>query len=275
MDRIYIDGLELFAHHGVLEAEKAAGQTFFISAELRLDCRQAGMTDDLAETVNYAEVCTGIAKVFTAQTYDLIETCAEQVVAFVLHTYPQVRSVVVTVEKPQAPVGQHVRNISVQIERAWHRIYLGLGANLGDPKAALDTAAQQMACDALRVTQCSPYYKTKPVSDIPQDDYLNCVLEAQTTLPPRELMAHLLAVEAGLGRERNERWGPRTIDIDVLLYGDLVSDDPDIIIPHPRMHERLFVLEPFCAVNPYAVHPLLGQRMAELKEALTGDCVND
>lgn len=270
MDSIYIDGLEIFAHHGVLESEKAAGQTFFVSATLWLDLQQAGVTDDLDQTVNYAEVCDGIVKVFTAQSYGLIETCAQRVAAFILHTYPKVRSVSVTVEKPQAPVGQTVRNISVQIQRAWSRVYLGLGANLGEPKTALDTAIRQMGCDALRVTQCSPYYETKPVSDIPQDDYLNCVVEAQTTLSPRELMAHLLAVEADLGRERTERWGPRTMDIDVLLYGDMVSDDPDIILPHPRMHQRLFVLEPLCDLNPRAVHPLLGRRMGELREMLMG-----
>jgi len=265
MDKIRIDGLELFANHGVLEAEKQLEQKFIVSADLYLDLRGAGTTDDLAQTVDYAEVCAGILKTATEERVQLIETCAEKIAFYILHTYPLVRSVSVTVEKPWAPIGQSVRTLSVQIERKWSRIYLGLGANMGDPKTALDSAIERMGCETLRVRRCSSYYETKPISDIPQDDYLNCVLEAETTLTPRELMAHLLQIESSLGRERFERWGPRTIDIDVLSYDDVVSDDKDIILPHPRMEERLFVLVPFCELNPYFVHPLLNKRVVDLK----------
>ena len=268
MDKIYIDGLEIFAHHGVLESEKIAGQTFLVSAVLYLDLRPAGTTDDLTQTVNYAEVCAAVEQVMTEETHDLIETCAERIAAYILHTYCSVRRVSVTVEKPSAPVAQTVRNIEVQIERKWSKIYLGLGANMDDPKAALDSAIEKIRCDALRVVQCSSYHKTKPISDIAQDDYLNCVVEAETTLPPRALMAHLLQIEAELGRKRAQRWGPRVIDIDVLTYDDLVSDDKDITLPHPRMHERLFVLAPLCELNPRFVHPLLGCRVEELRAGL-------
>jgi len=268
MDKIRIDGLEVFANHGVLEAEKALGQKFLISAELSLDLRPAGSTDGLHQTVNYAEVCAGITALMTGETHDLIETCAERIAAYILQNFLLVRAVSVTVEKPWAPVGQPVRNLSVQVDRKWSRVFLGLGANMGDPKEALDAAIEQMACGALRVIRCSSYYQTKPISDVPQDDYQNCVVEAETTLPPRELMAHLLQVEADLGRERSVRWGPRTIDIDVLTYDDLVSDDADIILPHPRMHERLFVLVPFCELQPYYVHPLLNRRVIDLKAQL-------
>ncbi|MCL2588851.1 MAG: 2-amino-4-hydroxy-6-hydroxymethyldihydropteridine diphosphokinase [Oscillospiraceae bacterium] len=268
MDKIRIDGLELFAHHGVFAEEKAQGQIFIVSAELSLDLRAAGNTDDLTQTVNYAEVCGGIEQVFTSKPYDLIEACAERVAAFILRTYPRIQKVRVTVEKPQAPVAQTVQSLAVEITRARHRVYLGLGANMGDPKAALDAAIAQIPCDGLQVLQCSTYYKTKPISNIPQDDYLNCVLEIETTLPPRELMTHLLQVEANLGRERLERWGPRTIDIDVLTYDDMVSDDPLVTLPHPRMHERLFVLVPLCELNPNFVHPLRRRRVSELKAEL-------
>ena len=268
MDKIRIDGLEVYANHGVFAAEKALGQKFVVSAELQLDLRLAGMRDDLQQTVNYAEVAAGMKAVMTDDTYDLIETCAERLAAYILHGYPLVRAVTVRVEKPWAPVGQIVRNISVQITRGWSRIYLGLGGNMGDTQGALDAAIEQMACEALRVTRCSSVYRTKPVSDIVQDDYLNCVVEAETTLSPRELMAHLLRIEAGLGRERGARWGPRTMDIDVLVYGEVVSDDAEIILPHPRMQERLFVLVPFCELNPNYVHPLLRERVIDLKERL-------
>ena len=268
MDSIRIDGLELFANHGVLEAERILGQKFIVSAELQLNLRAAGRTDDLSQTVDYAEICRVITAVTTGETYHLIEACAENIAMHILHTYPRIRAISVTVEKPWTPIGQSVQNLSAEIKRKWSKIYLGLGANMGEPKAALDCAIEKLACEALRVTRCSSYYKTKPISDIPQDDYLNCVVEAETTMCPNELMAHLLQIESAMGRERTVHWGPRVIDIDVLTYDDVVSDDSAITLPHPRMHERLFVLVPFCEINPYVVHPLLNQRMIELKKKL-------
>lgn len=271
MDKIHIDRLEIHAHHGVLEAERTLGQTFFVSATLTLDLRPAGMTDNLGKTVNYAEVCAKIRDLMTGETHQLIETCAERIAAEILHGFPLVREISVTIHKPWAPIGQPVGNLSVEISRKWSKAYLGLGANMGDPKDALDKAIEQLPCrdgyhpPALKVLQCSAYHTTKPISHIPQEDYLNCVVEIETTLPPRELMTLLLEIETALGRERTTRWGPRTIDIDVLTYDDLITDDPHITLPHPRMHERLFVLVPLCEVNSNYVHPLLRKRMSELK----------
>ncbi|MCL2619200.1 MAG: 2-amino-4-hydroxy-6-hydroxymethyldihydropteridine diphosphokinase [Defluviitaleaceae bacterium] len=269
-DKICIDGLEIFSNHGVLEAEKVLGQKFVVCAELSLDLRRAGVTDDVAQTVSYAEVCADITGIVAGETYDLIETCAERVAGCVLGKYAPVREITVVVEKPWAPIGQGVRNLSVRITRRRVRAYLGLGANMGEPRAMLDAAIAGMAAENLRVLRCSAYYTTKPVSDIAQDDYQNCVVEIETTLSPRELMSHLLGVEAALGRERHERWGPRVIDIDVLTYDDLVTEDAFITLPHPHLHERMFVLEPLCELNPHAVHPLLRRRMSQLKSDLEG-----
>ena len=268
MDKIHIDGLEIFANHGVLEAETQLGQKFLISATLKLDLRQAGKTDDLSKTVNYAEVCQTIQTRMTEETHQLIEACAQRIASEILHTFPLVRQVTITIEKPWAPIGQSVRNLSVQISRKWSKVYLGLGANMGDPKETLDKAIAALPCEGLRILKCSSYYTTKPISDIPQDDYQNCALEAETTLSPEELMAHLLETEASLGRERNAHWGPRTIDIDLLTYDNIVTDDPQVTLPHPRMHERLFVLVPLCELNPNIIHPLLHRRISELKAEL-------
>jgi len=268
MDKIHIDKLEIFANHGVLEAERILGQKFLVSATLTLDLRPAGMSDDLSKTVNYAEVCTKIRDLMTGETHQLIEICAETIAREILHNFPLVREITVRIDKPWAPIGQSVGNLSVEIKRKWSRVYLGLGANMDNPKEALDEAIAQLPNPGLRLLRCSTYYTTKPISDIPQDDYLNCVLEAETTLPPQELMTHLLQIEASLGRERNIHWGPRTIDIDVLTYDDLITDDPHITLPHPRMHERLFVLVPFYELNPNYVHPLLRRRISDLKTEL-------
>jgi len=268
MDKIHITALEIFANHGVLEAETTLGQKFLVSATLQLDLRPAGQTDDLSKTVNYAEVCAKIRDLMTTSTHQLIETCAEQIASAILHTFPLVRAITVTIEKPWAPIGQSVRNLAVEVSRKWNKVYLGLGANMGDPKNTLNTAIANLPSEALNVLRCSSYYTTKPISDIPQDDYQNCVVETETTLSPHELMTYLLQIEASLGRTREVRWGARTIDIDVLTYDDQITDDPHITLPHPRMHERLFVLVPLCELNPYYVHPLLHRRVIDLKTEL-------
>lgn len=266
MDKIIIKGLEVFAKHGVLPSEKELEQRFVINCELNLDLRNAGESDDLSQTVNYAEVCQSITKIMRTATYNLIESCAQKVSNHILYNY-NVNSVKVTIEKPWAPIGMS-GNVSVEIVRAWHRVYLGLGSNMGDTTANLNNAIKEMECSALQVIRCSGYHKTKPVSDIPQDDYLNCVAEVRSTFTTGQLIDHLMAVEARLGRERSQPWGPRTIDIDILTYDDIVSDRANAVIPHPHMHNRLFVLVPFCELNPYYVHPLLGKRVYELKAEL-------
>ena len=122
--------------------------------------------------------------------------------------------------------------------------YLGLGSNLGDRLATLQRAVELLdASEGIRVVRSSRVYETAPVGP-PQPTYLNAVIEVATELDPRALLEACLAVEAELGRVRRERWGPRTIDVDVLTYDRIEVDEPDLQIPHPRMHERGFVLVP-------------------------------
>jgi 2-amino-4-hydroxy-6-hydroxymethyldihydropteridine diphosphokinase len=124
------------------------------------------------------------------------------------------------------------------------RAYLGLGSNLGDRLETLRRAVELLqAREGVRVVRSSSVYETEPVGP-PQPEYLNAVLEVETDLEPRALLRACLDVERELGRQRREPWGPRTIDVDVLTYGELEVDEPDLRIPHPRMGERAFVLVP-------------------------------
>jgi 3-oxoacyl-[acyl-carrier protein] reductase len=147
--------------------------------------------------------------------------------------------------------------------------YVGLGSNLGDRQSNLDRAIQALQEDAhVEVTQISSYYETEPVDGPPgQPDFLNAVVELQTDLDPEELLEVLQGIEQDLGRVRRERHGPRTIDLDLLLYGNVVQDRPELTIPHPRMHERGFVLEPLAEIAPHAVHPRLGKTAGQLWDA--------
>jgi 2-amino-4-hydroxy-6-hydroxymethyldihydropteridine diphosphokinase len=134
------------------------------------------------------------------------------------------------------------------------RAYLGLGSNLGDRLAHLQAAVDGLAAAPdVHVVAVSRVYETAPVGGPAQDDFLNAVVAIDTALSPRELLAFAQRVEAGEQRVRAERWGPRTLDVDVLLVGDERVDEPDLVVPHPRMRERAFVLVPLADVAPELV----------------------
>ena len=150
------------------------------------------------------------------------------------------------------------------------RVFIGVGSNQGDRLEAISKAARALgAIGGVRLLQMATVIETEPVGGPPQGPYLNTVVEVETRLQPRDLLKVLQAVERQLGRLPSaERWAPRPIDLDILLYDDLVMAEPDLSIPHPRMHERVFVLEPLVQLAPAAVHPLLKQTVAALRERL-------
>lgn len=269
MDKIFIKDLEIFAYHGVLEEEKKLGQKFLLSLELGLNLKKAGITDDLNKTVNYAELCSKVEIEFKKEKYDLIETAAEKTAEFILLNYNLVKTVKLTLKKPWAPILKPLDYVAVQIERSLHSVYLALGSNLGNKKKNLDDALNLIDLNPLcKLCKVSNFYTTAPVGYLDQDDFLNAAAEIKTLMSPSELMDFLLEIEKELKRERKIHWGPRTIDLDILLYDDIVTEDEHIMIPHPRMHERLFVLEPLCDIAPYKLHPLLNKRIIDIKNEI-------
>lgn len=150
--------------------------------------------------------------------------------------------------------------------------YIALGSNLGDRDEYLRQALTALRqTPGVEVTRVSPVYETQPVGGpAGQGPYLNAVAEVRTERAARELLEELLALEQKFGRVRHEKDGPRTLDLDLLLYGDLISQDERLIVPHPRMHERLFVLQPLAQLAPGLVHPLLQRTIADLLAELQG-----
>ena len=150
------------------------------------------------------------------------------------------------------------------------RYWLGLGANLGDRRGALEAALAWLADAGHAVEAVSPVYETAPVGGPPQGDYLNACIELEWTDDPRELLEALLKTEQSAGRERGElRHSARTLDLDLLLCGSAILDEPELTLPHPRLHTRAFVLEPLCALAPELVHPLLGETLDTLRARVT------
>ncbi|MEQ8844102.1 MAG: 2-amino-4-hydroxy-6-hydroxymethyldihydropteridine diphosphokinase [Phycisphaerales bacterium] len=154
---------------------------------------------------------------------------------------------------------------------ASHDVCIALGANLGDRAAAIERAidAIRRRTDAQIIAR-SPMERTRAVGPGKQPDYLNAAIRIQTTLEPRPLLDALLAIERDLGRVRDpdERWGPRTIDLDILLIDDMIIDEPGLTVPHPRLHERRFVLEPLAAVAAERMHPTLKRTIRALLDDL-------
>ena len=149
------------------------------------------------------------------------------------------------------------------------KAYVSLGSNLGDRGGNLLLAVRGMMEAALCVTRLSSIYETEPVSEVEQTPFLNMVAEVGKPLPPAEqMMARLLRIEWLLGRTRDVKDGPRTLDLDLLLYGEVQSHTEFLTLPHPRMHERRFVLEPLVEIAPRLVHPTLKRTAAELLESL-------
>jgi dihydroneopterin aldolase/2-amino-4-hydroxy-6-hydroxymethyldihydropteridine diphosphokinase len=264
-DRIRLAGVRGRGFHGVFEHERREGQDFLVDVEIAVDLAPPGASDDLVDTVNYGEIGAAVLARIEGEPFDLIERLAEVIAADALR-HTEVDEVTVTVHKPQAPVGVPFGDVTVEVTRRRDAVpvVIAVGANLprGDQRPQ-DSA--RSALEALRrhpdiaVVAVSPLHDTEPVGGPEQPTYVNAVAVARTSLSPTSLLRTLHRIEADFDRRREVRWGARTLDLDLVQYGDpaagtdVTSDLARLTLPHPRAHERAFVLVPWLEADAGAV----------------------
>ena len=265
MDSIRIRNLEVFGHHGVYREENKLGQKFIVCADLYLDTRTAGLSDDIEQSVNYGEVCKLIDKHMREKTFYLIEAAAEDLAKAILLKFDRIERVELEVKKPWAPIGLPIEEVSVKIDRKWHDAYIGLGSNMGDKWDNINEALKKMSLDDdIKVIEVSTLIETRPYGYEEQDDFLNGAVHITTLYSPSELLKCLSEFENLAGRKREIHWGPRTLDLDILFYDDIILDTRELTIPHFDMINRDFVLKPLNEIAPWLRHPVLNKTVAQL-----------
>lgn len=250
---IEIRGLHVLGRHGADPGEQDRPQPFEIDLDVEVDLTAPAASDHLHDTVDYGALVAAAAGVVERERWHLLERLARRIADEVLAADSRVGAVTVALCKLRPPVPQELRSAGVRLRRA-RRAFLGLGTNLGDRTAHLRAAVEALrGVPGVSVTQVSPVYETDAVGGPHgQPPYLNAVVEVESSLAPRELLAATQGIEASAGRDRSseERFGPRPIDIDLLWIQGVTADHPDLVLPHPRMHERRFVLAPLTDLAP-------------------------
>lgn len=269
MDCIRIDNLEIYAYHGVFEEEKKTGQKFYVNAVLKTDLKKAGRTDALLDSTHYGEVCLQIKKSMTERSYDLIERAAQKVIEDILLNFPLIQEVTLELRKPDAPIPMKFESVSVQMSRGWHKVYIAFGSNMGDKETYINHAIWDLKENLyFRNIEVSDFFYSSPYGGVKQDDFVNGMIAIETMLEPYELLEVLHEIEAKAERVREIHWGPRTLDLDIIFYDDMILDEKDLQIPHKDMANRDFVLIPLAQLAGYKRHPVLNRTVEELVKDL-------
>lgn len=254
-DHILISDLRVVSVIGVLDHEREIPQPLRVDVDIHVDLHDAGLSDDLTETVHYGEVCTQLTAIARDNSDQLLERLAQRMADVVL-SFPRVSAVDLTLTKLRPPIPEDVQSSAVRIHRvktsatsiSTHTAVIALGTNLGDRVGYLKFALDRLGENVVKQSQV---FETDPVGGPDgQGAYLNMVVEITTELDPYALLRWLHRIEADAGRSRTVHWGPRTLDLDLLFFDDVIIAGGNLAVPHPRYAERRFVLAPLSEVRP-------------------------
>lgn len=265
MDKIIIENYEVVALHGVNPEEKVNPQRFLISCEIESDFSLCSKNDDINQTASYSAVCKMIKSFVGENSFDLIETIAVGLAKKILIAFPVIKGINVTVKKPDAPMKGNFDYVGVSTSKKWHKAYLSLGSNQGNRKGYLDLAISEInGDDNFRYAKESTRIETAPYGGVADEVFLNSAVEVETLYSPYELLDRIHQIEEKGERVRKERWGNRTLDVDILFYDDIIIGDKNLAIPHPDLVNRDFVIVPLKELNENLVHPICKKRIKEL-----------
>ncbi|MDE7453037.1 MAG: 2-amino-4-hydroxy-6-hydroxymethyldihydropteridine diphosphokinase [Clostridia bacterium] len=260
MNIIEIRGLEIKACHGVNPDEKTEPQKFVIDADIKTDFYAAAKGDDISGTINYAKACKAITATVQGNVFNLIEKLAYECAFCILENFARAEAVTVTVKKPEAPMNRIFDYVAVKVSLERNTAYLSLGSSTGDKKGYLDKAIALLdKVRGVKVEAVSSYIKTAPYGGAAQNEFLNCAVKISTCLSPENLLFEIHRIEQECGRVREVRWGDRTLDIDIIFFGDKIIKSQNLTIPHADYKNRDFVLIPLREIAAGFICPDTGK----------------
>lgn len=253
MGEIFLKGICFEATHGVFKEEKEKAQKFEVDIKLCLNLEKCAKSDCLCDTIDYTSVVPIVKETANFKNFNLVESLATQIVKELFFRFPPVYSITITIRKPKANVvAQAQIEITIQRDRNDFfpsTVYIGLGSNMGIREALLEEALQRIeTLPKTLVVKQSPIYETTSIG-VESSLFLNQVAEIQTQIPPLEFQKQLQKIETIMGRERKKHWGDRTIDIDILYYNSYEMNHPYLILPHPEIKYRAFVIKPLLDIK--------------------------
>ena len=266
MKTVQIKGINLSARHGVLGHEKINPQQFIIDIAFDYDASAAIDADDIEKAVNYSQVIKLAYDICKNNTFNLIEKLSHEIAFNLAESFPAIEDVHVSVHKPQAPVQLPFEDIIVTSEIQRLKAVLSLGSSEGDKRANLEGAITALrGVRGIKVLKVSDFITTAPYGGVAKGEFLNCALVAECLLTPNQLLEVINKIEGDFHRERTERWGDRTLDIDIVFFGNKIIAQEGLIIPHYDYFNRDFVLTPIKQIAPDFVCPLLRKRVQDIR----------
>ncbi len=242
---------------------------FAVDAILYTDTRAAGLSDEMQKSVDYAAVCRLIEEYMRKHAFRLMESYAERLAEEILMEIPQADRVDLEIRKPGMFDDVDAESVSVEISRAWHTADLSLGSNVGDRHACIMNAVRSMEGNPHnRRVRRSGVIEARAYPSSDQPMYLNSAVEMQTLYTPRELLGYLLGLERDADQDKRENSGLCPLDIDIIFYDDCVIGESDIVIPHPDMQNRMFVLGPLSELCPGKLHPVFNKSVMRMRREL-------
>ena len=254
MNTVKIRGLEVVCRHGVNDFEKVEPHPFIFDADVETDFFSATQSDCLDGTVNYSSVCKLITGIAQNNVFNMIEKLAYECAFSVMETFPAVKKLTLTVWKPEAPMKCRFEKVGVTFSVERETAYLSLGSSMGDRQGYIDKALKLLSKErGITVLKVSDCIETAPYGGVAQNGFLNCAAAVSVLLTPHNLLDVIHKIESACERERKERWGDRTLDIDIVFFGDKNVCDERLTIPHPDWQNRDFVKIPLKSIAPHLV----------------------